>query len=189
MSSIIKTDIAKALNELNITEWVLRGEPTSETEFNEMFRKITGADANGITLSYTAPAVIVTLNGVRLRPGDDYTATDGVNIVLASGATAGDELVVDAFGNFLVADVVSKANGGTFQSAINVLGNVDATSFTVGGAALEAGAKQGIFWENEQTITQSYTITSGRNAGTFGAVTINSGVTVTVPTGSRWVIV
>ena len=149
----------------------------------------TGADANGITLSYTAPAVIVTLNGVRLRPGDDYTATDGVNIVLASGATAGDELVVDAFGNFLVADVVSKANGGTFQSAINVLGNVDATSFTVGGAALEAGAKQGIFWENEQTITQSYTITSGRNAGTFGAVTINSGVTVTVPTGSRWVIV
>ena len=149
----------------------------------------TGSDANGITLSYTAPAIIVTLNGVRLRPGDDYTATDGVNIVLASGATAGDELVVDAFGNFLVADVVSKANGGTFQSAINVLGNVDATSFTVGGAALEAGAKQGIFWENEQTITQSYTITSGRNAGTFGAVTINSGVTVTVPTGSRWVIV
>jgi len=41
------TDIAKALNELNITEWVLRGEPTSEAEFNSMFRKVTGADANG----------------------------------------------------------------------------------------------------------------------------------------------
>ena len=39
--------VAEALTELGITEWVLRGEPTSETEFNEMFRKVTGADANG----------------------------------------------------------------------------------------------------------------------------------------------
>lgn len=41
------TDIATALTELQVTEWVLRGEPTSEAEFNEMFRKVTGADANG----------------------------------------------------------------------------------------------------------------------------------------------
>ena len=39
--------IAEALTELGITEWVLRGEPTNEIEFNEMFRKVTGADANG----------------------------------------------------------------------------------------------------------------------------------------------
>ena len=149
----------------------------------------TGLDANGITLSYTAPSLLVTLNGVRLRPGDDYTATDGVTVTLVTSATTGDELVIDAFGNFLIADVVSRASGGTFQAAVNVLGNMDATSFTVGGAPLEAGAKNGIFWENEQTITSDYTITSGRNAGTFGAVTINSGVTVTVPTGSRWVII
>ena len=41
------TTIAQAISALGITEWVLRGEPTSETEFNAMFRKITGADANG----------------------------------------------------------------------------------------------------------------------------------------------
>lgn len=41
------TDIATALNELQVTEWVLRGEPTSEAEFNEMFRKVTGSDDNG----------------------------------------------------------------------------------------------------------------------------------------------
>ena len=41
------TDIATALNKLGVTEWVLRGEPTSEAEFNSMFRKVTGADANG----------------------------------------------------------------------------------------------------------------------------------------------
>ena len=44
------TDIATALNELGITEWVLRGEPTSEAEFNEMFRKVTGADSNGTAI-------------------------------------------------------------------------------------------------------------------------------------------
>ena len=39
--------VSQALSELNITEWVLRGEPTTEAEFGEMFRKVTGADANG----------------------------------------------------------------------------------------------------------------------------------------------
>ena len=44
------TDIATALNKLGVTEWVLRGEPTSEAEFNEMFRKVTGADASGTAI-------------------------------------------------------------------------------------------------------------------------------------------
>ena len=39
--------VAEALNELSITEWVLRGEPTKEAEFKEMFRKVTGATADG----------------------------------------------------------------------------------------------------------------------------------------------
>ena len=39
--------VAEALQELGITEWVLRGEPTTEAEFNEMFRKVTGADSSG----------------------------------------------------------------------------------------------------------------------------------------------
>ena len=47
------TTIATALTELGITEWVLRGEPTTEAEFNEMFRKVTGADANGTAIEST----------------------------------------------------------------------------------------------------------------------------------------
>lgn len=39
--------VAEALQELSITEWVLRGEPTKEDEFKTMFRKVTGADAGG----------------------------------------------------------------------------------------------------------------------------------------------
>ena len=44
------TTIANALSELGVTEWVLRGEPTTEAEFNEMFRKVTGSDANGTAI-------------------------------------------------------------------------------------------------------------------------------------------
>ena len=50
------TDIATALNELQVTEWVLRGEPTSEAEFNEMFRKVTGSDANGSAIESDNPS-------------------------------------------------------------------------------------------------------------------------------------
>jgi len=69
----------------------------------------TGNDANGSSLSYVAPAIIVTLNGVRLRPGDDYTATNGTSLTLVSAAALNDELVVDAFGSFLVANTYTIA--------------------------------------------------------------------------------
>ena len=49
------TDIATALNELGITEWVLRGEPTTEAEFNEMFRKVTGSNDNGTAIESDNP--------------------------------------------------------------------------------------------------------------------------------------
>lgn len=47
--------VAEALGELGITEWVLRGEPTSEAEFNEMFKKVTGEDDNGSAIESSDP--------------------------------------------------------------------------------------------------------------------------------------
>ena len=47
--------IAEALTELGINEWVLRGEPTTEAEFGEMFRKVTGADENGSAIESANP--------------------------------------------------------------------------------------------------------------------------------------
>jgi len=41
---------------------------------------------------------------------------------------------------------------------------------------------------NSATIAANYTIASGQNAMSTGAVTVNSGVTVTVSSGSRWVV-
>lgn len=61
------------------------------------------------------------------------------------------------------------------------------TSLTsVGGAT--GGGSNAVFYENDQTITTNYTITSSKNAMSTGTITINSGVTVTIPSGSRWVI-
>ena len=57
-----------------------------------------------------------------------------------------------------------------------------------GGGAVGNGTNE-IFWENDQTITGDYTITNNKNAGTFGPVTINSGVTVTVGAGETWTVV
>lgn len=43
-------------------------------------------------------------------------------------------------------------------------------------------------WENSNTITANYTITTNYNAMSSGPITVDSGVSVTVPSGSRWVI-
>ena len=49
------TDVANALDALGITEWVLRGEPTNEAEFNSMFTKVTGTDSNGSAIESSDP--------------------------------------------------------------------------------------------------------------------------------------
>jgi hypothetical protein len=53
----------------------------------------------------------------------------------------------------------------------------------------EGGGSDEIFHENDQAVTTSYTIATGRNALSAGPITINTGATVTVSAGSTWVIV
>ena len=57
----------------------------------------------------------------------------------------------------------------------------------IGGGATGGGTDT-IFYENGTTITTNYTVTSGKNASSTGPITTNSGVTVTIPSGSRWII-
>ena len=85
--------------------------------------------------------------------------------------------------------------------ASNVVLTLPATDTPVAGYALVSngsgtlswgvagGAEQGMFWENNQTVTSNYTITNGKNAGSFGPITIQSGVTVTVGAGETWTVV
>ena len=68
-------------------------------------------------------------------------------------------------------------------------GNVLTSNGTSWTSSVAAGAVNGIFYENNQNVTTSYTITSGKNAMSAGPITIDSGVTVTIPVGSEWTIV
>lgn len=58
----------------------------------------------------------------------------------------------------------------------------------LGGGATGGGADT-VFVENGQTVTTNYTLSTGKNAMSAGPVTVNSGVTVTIPSGASWVIV
>lgn len=58
----------------------------------------------------------------------------------------------------------------------------------IGGGATGTGGNQ-VFVLNDQTVTASYIVPTGKNASSAGPITIDTGVTVTVSTGSTWVIV
>ena len=55
---------------------------------------------------------------------------------------------------------------------------------SIGGGASAGGA----VYENKQIITANYTMTSGTNGHSVGPITVNSGVVVTIPSGSAWLV-
>lgn len=81
----------------------------------------SGLDDGGQTLDLTDTFYTVYLNGVRLIDVDDYTKTD-TSITLVSGVLAGDELIIEAYTQFSVADVVRKT-GDTMSGDLNMDGN------------------------------------------------------------------
>jgi hypothetical protein len=46
----------------------------------------------------------------------------------------------------------------------------------------------GVLYENTTTISADYTLSTGQNAMSVGPITIDPSVTVTIPTGQRWVV-
>lgn len=62
------------------------------------------------------------------------------------------------------------------------------TWYQIAGSGARGGGENKVFWENDPTVTVNYSITTGKNAFSAGPITIASGVTVTVPSGSTWVV-
>lgn len=60
---------------------------------------------------------------------------------------------------------------------------------SLGGAGATGAGGDLVFFENDQVVSNSYTLSTNKNAMTAGPITIDSGVTVTVPAGQSWVIV
>jgi len=90
------------------------------------------------------------------------------------------------------ATVAASPAGSNTQVQYNNSGSFGASStFTFDGTVQTAPVLNSSygFILNPTTIATSYTIPSGYNATTAGKVTINTGITVTVSTGSRWVVV
>ena len=48
--------ISDAISALGVNEWTMSDEPSSEAEFNEFFRKVTGEDENGIGILSSNPS-------------------------------------------------------------------------------------------------------------------------------------
>lgn len=109
---------------------------------------------------YSIGYIDVYLNGVKVLEGTDYTATDGTQVVFTE-ATAQDDVI---------------------EFVSYVPGNMQHPGAT-------GGAGNYAFFESDITIFADYELSAGKNAMTAGPVTVSSGVTVTVPSGARWVIV
>jgi hypothetical protein len=97
----------------------------------------SGNDENGITLTYVDSLYLdVYQNGVKLKAGDDYTATTGTTVVLAVGASANDVVEMVAFDVFSVNDSVSASDGGSFAGNIGMGGTLGVTGAVTLGTKL-----------------------------------------------------
>ena len=121
----------------------------------------TASQTTFATSGYTPGYLDVYLNGVHLDP-TDYTAANGTDVVLATGATAGDVLSVVAFTTFQVA---GPAGAGYF------LGENGATGDTTNGLG-------DIFRVHEDALDTAVTIAANTNASATGPLTLNATVTV-----------
>ena len=60
---------------------------------------------------------------------------------------------------------------------------------TGGSVGAAGGGNDKVFYLNDQTVTEDYTIPDKKNAMSAGSITVDDNVTVTIPDGSSWVIV
>ena len=114
--------------------------------------------------------------------GRVYVGTNTGNVPLAEKSeTDANTSAISGKQATLVSGTNIKTIGGE-----SVLGSGD---LDVGGAGAVGGGTDEVFYENDQVITTNYTLTANKNAMTAGDITINNGITVTVPNGATWTVV
>lgn len=138
----------------------------------------SGEDSNGLTLSYTVEDIDVFLNGVRLDQ-TDFTATNGTSVVLGSGATTSDELVVLAYNTVQLADTVPASTGGTFTGATTHNGGIATTTLTASGNITGTLATA-----SQPNITTVGALNSGSITSGFGSINVGSSDIATTGSGN-----
>ena len=163
-------------------------------------RDFTALDGSTVTL--LSPA---TLNDVvEFHIFDDFSVSDAIQTAGAEQTLSGNLTITGtltgtgaASTEFRAAIGISSA-GTVIGAGITQLNFVGAgNTFAVTGNTMDVsisggamgGGSNRIFFENDITITDDYEITTGKNAMSAGPLTINAGVTITIPSGSDWTIV
>ena len=176
------------------------------------WRKLTDISAsfNGVLTTFTtsvppgtseyyvtagsASQLIVSLGGVIQQPDTDYTVSTN-SITFTTAPASGLSFFAVLGGDAL--NTGTPSDGTVTASKLSPAGGLEGQTFVINGSgqfvfgspgAAGAGGDR-IFFLNEQNVTTNYSVPAGFNAGTFGPCTIDSGVTVTIPSGSSWVIV
>jgi hypothetical protein len=143
----------------------------------EGYTSYTGATISTITfITTTATLTTATAHGLNTGntvfiTGTTPAAYSGTFVITVTGTTT------------FTYTMLSTPSGNATVMGSYVYGNWA----QIGGGATGAGGDQ-IFVENGVTVTANYTLSTNKNAMSVGPITINSGVTVTVPSGQRWVI-
>ena len=111
---------------------------------------------------------------------EDVTNVDSIGIITArTGVIVGSGVTLNATGVIATGVITATSFSGSGANLTNL-----PPSAPVGGASTNQ-----VFFENDNSVDVSYTITSGKNAMAAGPIEIKSGVTVTVPSGSFFTIV
>lgn len=134
------------------------------------------ANTSGGTFTITLPATPSAGNIVTIADGADWSVT---NLTVARNGSTIEGLAQDVTVDVKGISIDFVYDGTTWQ--IFTVAAKDSYPTGAGG--------DNIFFENGTTVTTSYTVTSGKNAMSAGPITINSGATVTVPSGSVWTII
>ena len=156
---------------------IIAGEKSLAAWNGSDFVKISSSTADGVTaISFgttgltpsTNTSGVVTVAGTLevANGGTGATTLAANNVLLGNGTAAPQVVAPSTSGNVLTSD------GTTWASQ------------TPAASGASAG---GVIWENSLVVSSNYTLTSGKNGFSVGPITINSGVSVTVPSGQRWV--
>ena len=156
-------------------------------------------------VSALVSSAFVSIGQRVLKAGDTMTGQLAIAVAANTiGVSVSGGLVVTSVVNFTGDSALLLHSGTTatrptsvtpglirFNSGSNTFeGYTSATWGAIGGGGgATGGGSNQAFYLNDTVVSVSYSIPSGKNAGTFGPITIASGVTVEVPSGSTWTVV
>lgn len=140
-------------------------------------RDVTGQTISTITHS-TTTATLTTAENHNLVTGD-YITVSG-----ASPSEYNGTFAVTVTGNTTLEYTMATAPA----TNATVVGTYYSTIWTQIGGGATGGGNDQVFVENTLVVSVNYVLPTGKNASSVGPITINSGVSVTIPSSQRWVV-